>query len=63
LLSFMFQPFYSVPPGLKFGQGSVQVGTGVDNIADAVYPIGSIYMSVNPTEPGALFGGTFTRPC
>ena len=36
-------------------------GTGADNIADAVYPIGSIYMSVNSTDPGALFGGTWQR--
>lgn len=26
-----------------------------------VYPVGSIYMSVNATSPGALFGGTWVR--
>ena len=29
------------------------------SILDAVYPIGSIYMSVSPTNPEDLFGGTW----
>lgn len=28
---------------------------------DDVYPVGSIYMSVNATDPGKLFGGTWQR--
>ena len=32
-----------------------------NSIFDMIYPVGSIYMSVNPTSPGTLFGGTWTR--
>ena len=32
---------------------------GYASILDAVYPIGSIYMSVSPTNPGSLVGGTW----
>lgn len=32
-----------------------------DYIIDALYPIGSIYMSVNETSPSTLFGGTWER--
>lgn len=28
---------------------------------DAVYPVGSIYMSVSSTDPASLFGGTWVR--
>ena len=28
---------------------------------DEVYPVGSIYMSVNATDPGTLFGGVWQR--
>jgi hypothetical protein len=28
---------------------------------DTVYPVGAIYMSVNGTDPGTLFGGTWSR--
>ena len=30
-------------------------------ILDAAYPIGSIYMSLDPTDPATLFGGTWER--
>ena len=33
----------------------------VVNLALAAYPVGSIYMSVNPESPATLFGGTWER--
>jgi microcystin-dependent protein len=30
------------------------------NVANVIYPVGSIYMSVISTNPGTLFGGTWT---
>lgn len=37
----------------------VLVLEGYASILDAVYPIGSIYMSASSTNPGSLFGGTW----
>jgi len=31
------------------------------SIVDAIYPVGSIYMSVNSTDPAQLFGGTWEQ--
>lgn len=31
------------------------------DIVDMIYPVGSIYMSVNSTSPASLFGGTWTQ--
>lgn len=30
-------------------------------LIDSIYPVGSIYMSVNSTNPQTLFGGTWQR--
>lgn len=53
---------------------SIKVGTGelwqirdsaahdrIERIWEVIYPIGSIYMSVNGTSPSDLFGGTWER--
>lgn len=34
---------------------------GEKTLLDIIYPVGSIYMSSQPTDPGTLFGGTWTR--
>lgn len=36
-------------------------GDGKTSLLDYVYPVGSIYMSINSTDPKDLFGGTWTR--
>lgn len=33
----------------------------IANLLDRTYPVGSIYMSANSTEPSILFGGTWER--
>lgn len=35
--------------------------TALQNMIGNLYPIGSIYMSVNSTNPASMFGGTWTR--
>ena len=39
-------------------QGEILKGL-LDDIWKTIYPVGSIYMSVNNTDPGTLFGGTW----
>ena len=31
----------------------------IQSVAGAIYPVGSIYMSVSPTNPSEYFGGTW----
>lgn len=33
----------------------------MNKLVNKIYPVGSIYMSINSTDPGTLFGGTWVR--
>lgn len=46
---------FTVRNGEKGDTGSTE------NLLDKTYPVGSIYMSVNSTDPSTLFGGTWQR--
>lgn len=37
-----------------------EIKTVVNSIIDALYPVGSIYISVNNTNPSTIYGGTWT---
>lgn len=41
------------------GIGGSGDSPSLPSIVDAIYPVGSIYMSVNATSPATLFGGTW----
>ena len=47
---------------LTFGETSYLLKDHrISSIVDAVYPVGSIYMSVNSADPAQLFGGTWEQ--
>lgn len=49
--------------GLAYFWGKVKanITASKTETINAVYPVGSIYMSVNSTNPSTLFGGTWAR--
>lgn len=46
---------------IKTINGNSILGSGNLDILNMVYPVGSIYMSVNSTSPATLFGGTWEQ--
>ena len=57
-------PDQNIPVGGTTGQvltkaSSTDYDTAWTSLVNLVYPVGSIYMSVNSTSPQTLFGGTW----
>lgn len=53
--------YYRTPAELKSDIGASSGGADVSTVLNKVYPVGSIYMSVNSTNPKTLFGGTWVQ--
>lgn len=43
----------------KDGSTVITSGLTISEIADVIYPVGAIYMSIDDTNPGSIFGGTW----
>lgn len=54
-------PYSSMSNAIVTMMGDGNNGYSAKELLGAVYPVGSLYMSVNETDPGALFGGTWER--
>ena len=51
----------NVPLSAKQGKVLNDTKLNTSNLFNLVYPVGSIYMSVNSTSPSTLFGGTWEK--
>ena len=54
-------PYSSMSNAIVTMMGDGDNGHSIKELLDAVYPVGSLYMSVNSAEPSILFGGTWER--
>lgn len=45
----------------KIENGIKKNNNDINNMVNVIYPIGSIYMSINSTNPETLFGGTWEQ--
>lgn len=45
----------------KANSSHAHLSSDVTDLIDVIYPVGSIYMSVNSTNPSVLFGGTWEQ--
>lgn len=54
-------PYSSMSNAIVTMMGDGNNGYSAKELLGAVYPVGSLYMSVNETDPGTLFGGTWER--
>lgn len=45
----------------KSNTGHTHISSNVTDLIDTIYPVGSIYMSVDSTSPATLFGGTWSQ--
>lgn len=56
------QNMNNIEDGVEYAVDAVEDALAqISGIADVIYPVGSIYMSVNSTDPSLLFGGTWER--
>ena len=49
-----------VPDVDDLNDNADKIDTWAAGVLDSVYPVGSIYMSLSSTDPGTLFGGSWT---
>ena len=54
-------PYSSMSNAIVTMMGDGNNGYSAKELLGAVYPVGSLYMSVNATEPSVLFGGAWER--
>ncbi len=57
----MFESLNQTVTTINTDVTNIKNGDNIENIMLANYPVGSIYMSINPTNPSNLFGGNWVE--